>query len=269
MWPMIEILKEPLIIKSLIAICLSSLLSGIIGSILVVKKMGQFAGGIAHAVLGGLGIAVFFNLSLNITAFFTAIISALIIGIIYIKGKLSEDTAISMVWAAGMAIGVIFMSKSPGYNTNIFSYLFGNILLVSNEDIYILISILLLNISIILFLFQHIKAICFDMEFSRVLGLRTNLIYFIILFMIAISIVAIIKVSGIILVIAFLSIPVALSFQFSKKLSTLILYSSILNIIFSIIGFFIAYRFDLPPGPTIVIIGIILYLISNILKSII
>jgi zinc transport system permease protein len=262
-------LTQSFLQKALLVGLLSSIACGITGTYVVVKRITFISGGIAHAVLGGMGIAYYFGINPIIGATVASLVSAFIIGFISIKGFQNEDTIIGALWAIGMAVGILFISLAPGYNTDLMSYLFGNILMVSNNDI-ILISILDIFILIILFMFfKHFLAICFDEEFAKVRGLNVEMIYLLLLCLVSITVVILIQVVGLILVIALLTLPAAIAGNFFTNLWKIMTGAIILGAIFNISGLAVSYQFDLPSGATIILIAGSCYILSIIIVKII
>jgi len=187
--------------NAIIAGILASIVCGITGTFVVVKKITFISGGIAHAVLGGVGIAFYFSMPPIIGAFVSAILSAIIIGLVKLKANQHEDTVISALWAMGMAVGVIFMYLTPGYSTDLLSYLFGNILMVSSTNLYILAGLNVFIIFIVIIFYRQFVAITYDEEQARLRGLPVNFLYILLLCIIALTIVVLIQIVGIILVI--------------------------------------------------------------------
>lgn len=252
---------------------LCSFASGVVGSFVTVKRITSIAGAIAHSTIGGLGIALYLNqecgwdfLTPLHGTFFSAILSALIIGFLTLYGKQREDTVLSSIWSIGMAIGLFFISKTSGYNQDLLSYLFGNILMVTQKDL-ILIGILDFVILFISILFYHkFLAICFDEEFARLRGIHTGFYSVLLYLLTALTVIMLIQVVGIVMVIALLTLPQAISSEFSKKLWHMILYSILISIFCSLSGLFLSYQYDLPPGAMIVLIAGLLYFIVVSLK---
>ena len=179
----------------IIAALLASIAFGVIGTFVVTRRISSIAGAIAHSVLGGIGAALYFKVEYGLAwchpmlgAIIAAIIAALVIGFVSIYAKQREDTIIGAIWAIGMAIGLLFIANTPG-EFHLEDYLFGNIQLISQNDIYL---ILILDIVIILpaiLLFNNILGVCFDSHFSELCGVRVKLIYFMLLIMTALTIV--------------------------------------------------------------------------------
>jgi len=252
---------------ALLACLLASIGCGIIGSFVVVKRIGSLAGGIAHAILAGMGIAYFFGGSPMIGATVMALISAILISQIKFRWKQDEDILIAAFWSVGMAVGVLFISQTPGYNINLMSYLFGNILLVSGLD---LVRMLILDIVIIVLVklfYQQFLATAFDEEFARLRGVNVQLFDIIMLSMIALTVVLLIQIVGLILVIALLILPAATAAQFSHSLPRMMFIAVILSSVLTFTGLAISYQPDLPSGAVMIILAGVIYVISIAAKS--
>ncbi|MCX7821280.1 MAG: metal ABC transporter permease [Brevinematales bacterium] len=262
----------PFIRNAIFASLLSSILFGVIGSIVSVKRISGLAGAISHAILGGVGIGLFLasnkiisNFSPILGAIIFAIITAVIIGVISIKAKQREDTVINALWAIGMSIGIVFIAKTPEY-VDPMSYLFGNILLISDLNLFLIFIMDILVILLTYRYYRQIQAITFDEEFARVRGINTNLIFIILLIITAISIVLLQTFVGIVMVIAMLTIPVGVAFHFSKNLFGLMIFSSIFSFLFSIFGLIISWLLDLPAGAVIVLFAGVVYFLVSLFK---
>jgi zinc transport system permease protein len=252
---------------ALIGGLLASIACGIIGPFVVVRKIGYVSGGIAHTVLAGLGIAYFLGQSPIIGALITAIIAALIIGWVSLKAKKFEDTIISVLWAMGMAVGIIFMAKTPGYNMDLMSYLFGNILMITKQNLYLLLGLDLIIIIIITLLYKQLLAVCFDEEFAKLRGLATQFYYLLLLCLVAFTVVSLIQVVGLILVIALLTIPAAIANQYVNSVAKMMFIAVFLGFIFTAGGLGISYQLNLPSGATIILFAGITFLCSSSLKK--
>src|SRR5690554_3357260 len=201
----------PFLRNALFAGLLSSVLFGVLGTVVTVKRIAGLAGAISHAVLGGIGMALFLsatgkvaNLSPIVGAIIFAVLAAIVIGIVSLKAQQREDTVINAIWAIGMSIGVLFMAKTPGY-TDPTSYLFGNILLISNRDL-LLLGLLDLFVLILVFRFYNqLEASSFDSEFAQVKGISSSLVFLVILSVTAIAVVLLQTYVGIVMVIAMLT----------------------------------------------------------------
>jgi zinc transport system permease protein len=262
-------LSEHLFLQYAIAAgVLASISCGITGTFVVVKRIGFISGGIAHTALGGLGVAFYFGINPMIGALLSAILAAVIIGFVTIKVEEQADTVIGALWAVGMATGLIFMSATPGYNVNLVSYLFGNILMVSRTDLYMLLTLNIVIIIIVFIFYRQFVLISFDEVYSKLRGLKVNLVYILLLCIIALTVVLLIQVVGLILVIALLTLPAAISRIYFNKMSRIMISAIFLGLLFTISGLvFSYYGRNLPAGATIIIVAGTVYLISAGIKS--
>ena len=265
---MIELLQYQFMQHAIIAGLLSAIACGVIGSFVVVKRMVSISGGIAHASFGGIGLGYLLGFNPVTGALAFSLGAAVIMGTISKKTRLSADTSIGVLWATGMALGVIFISLAPGYAPDLFSYLFGNILTVPRSDI-ILMSILDGVILLVVFMFyKEFSALSFDEEFTHIIGVPTFVLYLLLLCLIALTIVVLIRAVGIVLVIALITIPAAIAYQFTKRLKNMMLLAVILGIIFTTAGLWLSYQLDIASGATIIIVSASTLLISTLLLRI-
>jgi zinc transport system permease protein len=262
---MIEIIYYEFMRKALIAALLASISCGIIGVYVVVKRIVFISAGISHAAFGGVGLGYFLGMEKNPAPCvlpFTSL-SAILMGVVRKRTRIPEDTAIGILWVIGMGLGVILVNLTPGgYTVNPFSYLFGNILLVSPVDLILMAVLDAIIIALVVLLYNEFQAISFDEEYATAIGLPSEYLYLILLCLIALSVVVLIRVVGIILVIAMLTIPAAVSRQFTTSLSRMMLLSTLFCSIFTIGGICLSYIFDLPSGATIVLFFAFIFLIS-------
>ena len=263
---MLDILHYEFIQNAIIAGLLVSIASGIIGSLIIVNRMVFLAGGIAHTSYGGIGLAVYFGLPIFLGASVFAVGAALLMAIITLNQRDKIDTFIGLIWAVGMAIGIIFVDLTPGYNVDLMSYLFGSILAVSNDDITYM-SILLIAIIIIVTLFyREILAVSYDSEYANLRGINVKFFYTLILILSALTVVIAIKVVGLILVIALLTIPIYIAEKISTSLGTMMFVSGVLSSVFTLVGLWFSYQFDLTSGASIILVsafGLTLFLFTT------
>jgi len=262
---MMGILHYEFVRNAVIASILVGIACGIVGSLVVVKRIVFISGGISHAAFGGIGIGLFLGFNPVIAAIPFSILSAL--GISALKReRVSEDTSIGILWAVGMAIGIIFASLTPGYATDLISYLFGNILMVSKQDIIMMIALDSLIILLIILFYREFLAVCFDEEFAATLGIPVDLFYSMLLCGVALSVVVLVKVVGIILVIALLTIPAAIAKQFTNDLKNMIIVSTFVCIALTIAGLYLSFVLNLPSGATIVLFSALSFGVSAAMK---
>ncbi len=256
------LLTQGFLQNALMAALLASLGCGIVGSFVVVKRIGYLAGGIAHSVLGGLGIAYYLGADPRAGAMLAAVAAALIIGGVSLHWKQHEDIIIGALWAVGMAVGIVFISQTPGYTVDLMSYLFGNILMVSRTDLYVMAGLDAAVAALVALFYKQILAICFDEEFARIRGLSVGAIYLLLLCMVAVTVVSLIQVVGLILVIALLTLPAAIASQFVGSVAATMAVACILGAVFGFIGLGVSYASNLPSGATIILVAGLTYLLS-------
>lgn len=265
----------PFLRNALIIGILSSISFGVIGTFVVIRKISYIAGAISHSVLAGIGFALYAREAFNWTwfhptmgAFIAAIISAIIIGSVKIYANEREDSVIGAIWAIGMAVGLLFISKTTGY-TDPMSYLFGNILIVSNTDLYLVTILDIVVITVGILFFNKLQASSFDEEYTSIRGGSPNFYYFLILVLTAITVVLMTTIVGIVMVIALLTIPSAISGLFHRRLAPIILTTVALTMIFSVSGIAVSYLTDTPSGPVIIVLAGGTYMISLLLKTVV
>jgi len=247
-----------LISNSIYASILLSIAIGIIGSLIVINKASSITGSIAHGSFGGIGIGIYLGVNILLSTTIFTIILAIILAFITLKLPSRKDSLISVIWAIGMSIGILFLSLSNGYHADALSYLFGNILLIDKSDlIFMGIVDLILLISIIL-LYNHFLAMSYDKEFLSLRKINTNLLYTYFLVLTSLTIVISVKSIGIILILALFTIPALIAEKFTKKFYQMIILSGVISLIIMISGILISYFTDLAPTPIIVIIASIL-----------
>lgn len=256
------LMSQSFLQMSLLAGLLASLGCGVIGTFVVVKRITFLAGGIAHSVLAGMGAAVYFGFDPLMGALIAAIVSALLIGWIRLNWKTQEDTLIGAIWAMGMAIGLLFISQTPGYASSLTSYLFGNILLVPEQDVWFMGILDLVLLLIVGLFYRQFLAVIFDEEFARLRGVPVSFFYLLLLCLIAVTVVLLIHVVGLILVIALLTLPAAIAGHYVHSLGGMMLIATLLGSSFTVGGLALSYSPDLPAGPTIILLAGSAYVIS-------
>ncbi|HOT03683.1 MAG TPA: metal ABC transporter permease [Methanolinea sp.] len=248
--------------NAILAGLLASLSCGIIGSYVVVKRMVSISGGISHAAFGGVGLGYLFGVDPLAGAFGFTTAVALGIGVLKEKAGQNLDTLVAAVWAAGMAVGIICISLAPGYAPDLFSYLFGNILLVPRSDIVMMGVLCGVVLGVVAVLYTQLQAVTFDEEYARVMNLPVTWLSLLLLVLVAITVVMLIRVVGIILVIALLTLPAATARGFSKTLFSMMALSVCLGLVFSLGGLWLSYLLDIPSGATIILFATAGYVIS-------
>jgi zinc transport system permease protein len=252
---------------------LASVACGIIGTYIVVRRISYIADGIAHTVLGGMGAALYVQKVYHLPgvlplhgALIAALIAAVIIGVVSLRAKQREDTVISALWAVGMAVGIVFISQTPGYNEDLMGYLFGNILMVSGNDLWMLAGLDAIIVIVGLLFYNQFTAVCFDQEFARLRGINVEAFYLLLLGLAALTVVLLATVVGIVMVIALLTLPVGIAAALSSTMLRMMIISAILCAIFTTSGLAFSYGPDYPPGAVTIIIAGAAYLAATTLK---
>jgi zinc transport system permease protein len=260
--------RYPLLQYALITGVLASIACGIIGSYVVTKRISYIAGSIAHTVLGGLGAARYFQTVYHwewfhplYGAVFAALISAVIIGLVSMRAKQREDTVIGSLWAVGMATGILFIYKTPGYNEDLMSYLFGSILMVSPQELWMIAGLDILVVIAGVLFYNQFLALCFDEEYARLRGVHVEFYYLVLLCLTALTVVLLVTVVGIVMVIALITLPAAVAGELTKRLWHMMALSTVLTVLFTTAGLAVSYGPDLPAGATTIIIAGTTYLL--------
>jgi len=263
---MIDALQFDFMQHALLAGVLVSFAAGIIGSLIVVNRMVFLAGGIAHTSYGGIGLAVYFGLPIFLGASLFAVGAALLIAMLTLKKRHRMDTFIGLIWAVGMAIGVIFVDLTPGYNVDLMSYLFGSILAVSSSDLYFMAALLLVIVLFVTLRYRDILAVSYDPEYAELRGVNVRFFYTLILILSALTVVISIKVVGLILVIAMLTIPVYIAEKISNSLFFMMFISGAIATLFTLVGLWLSYSYNLTSGASIILVSAVslgLFLLIN------
>lgn len=259
---MVEALQFEFMRNALMAGLLASVICGVIGTLIVVNRLVFLSGGIAHSAYGGIGLAFFLGLPYMVGAFSFALFSAMIMAAVSTQSKQRADTIIGVMWAVGMAVGILLIDLTPGYNVDLMSYLFGSILSVPRSDLLIMTiagtGILLL----VFYFFNDLLVMSYDEEFALVRGVPVRRLYYMLIGIVAVTVVMMVQVVGLILVIALLTIPPYISEKYTKSLAQMMILSCFLGGVFTTSGLWISYRFDLTSGATIIFLAGIVFLLS-------
>lgn len=249
---------------------LASISFGIIGTYVVARRITYIAGAIAHCVLGGIGAGLYLQKQVGISwfdpmtgALIAAVLAALIIGMVSLHAGQREDTVIGALWAIGMAVGLLFIAKTPGYIEPM-SYLFGNILLVSRQDLWVVVGLDALVVCLTAFFYNTFLAVCFDEEFARLRGIKTEIYYLLLLCLTALTVVVLVRVVGIVLVIALLTLPAAIAGNFTRALWQMMILAILFCMSFIGAGLALSYSHNLPGGPTIIVLAGAVYLLVTL-----
>jgi zinc transport system permease protein len=245
--------------NAILAGLLASIACGIIGSYVVVRRMVSMSGGISHAAFGGIGLGYYLGIDPILGALGFTVVTALIMGVLRMRAREQLDTLIGAVWAAGMATGILFVYLSPGFAPDLFSYLFGNILLVPRSSLSLMGVLVLLIITFVGLFYTQLLAITFDEEYAEIMNLPVEPLLLLLLTLIAFTVVMLIQVVGIILVIALLTLPAAISRMCTAHLGPMMLLSIGFGAFFSTGGILLSSLFDVPSGATIILLATLVY----------
>ena len=234
---------------------ITAVICGILGTLVVVNRIAFLSGGIAHAAFGGIGLAFFMGWSYLAGTIGFSLVAAMVMATVTLRARHHADTIIGVVWAVGMAIGIILLDLTPGYNVDLMSYLFGSILAVRTTDLWAMLGVGLLIALFVGYFYNALIAMSYDDEFARIRGVPVTFLYLAMIGMIAVAIVLIIQVVGLILVIALLTIPPFIAEKYSRSLVTMMAISVVLSAVFTLGGLWFSYRYNLTSGATIILVA--------------
>lgn len=257
-----EALQFDFMQNALLAGILVSIACGIIGTFVVINRIVFISGGIAHAAYGGIGLGYYLNFNPVLGAVGFSVLAALGMGLAQRKTRQRSDTIIGVMWAFGMAIGIILIDLSPGYKADLMSYLFGSILTVSRLDLAIMLGLDAFIVALSILFYKELLAISFDENFAVVMNVPVDRIYLTLMCMIALTIVMMMRIVGLIMVIALLTIPAAIGGHFVHNMKGTMVIASLLGMVFTTIGLGISYTFNLTSGATIILVASLGYLVS-------
>lgn len=263
---MLNILHYEFMRNALLAGMLVSIACGVVGSLVVVNRLSSLTGGVAHAAYGGLGLAVFFRWPLLAGAMLFSLAASLVMGYVTVEKKERSDTTIGVVWALGMAFGILMIDLTKGYFVDLMSYLFGSILAVPVQSIFFMAGLDVLILASTVLLYKELVALSYDEEFANISGVPVRALYYFVLVLVALCVVVLIRVVGLILVIALFTIPASIAELFTRKLSRIMIVSSGLGVVFTVAGLFLSYYFNLTSGATIILVAGVSYFTALLLR---
>ncbi|MBD3285363.1 iron chelate uptake ABC transporter family permease subunit [candidate division WOR-3 bacterium] len=255
-------LESAFMTRAMLAGVIVSLLLSVLGFFILLRKMSFIGVGIAHAAFGGVALGQLLGVPVLVSAAFFSVATGVGIGAVTRNGRIKEDTAIGIFFAAGMALGILFIYLKPGYSADIISYLFGSILAVTGADLWIIAIVSTLVLGLILLFFKELLASSFDAELARVSGIPERFLFYLLLGLVSLGIVVSIKIVGIVLVSALLVLPAATALQYSRRWLLVVFLAVLFGLIYTIGGLIASYWLDIPSGATIVILGTIIFLVS-------
>jgi len=256
---MLEVLGFEFFRNALLAGVFASIACGIIGTYVVVRRMVSVSGGISHAAFGGVGLGYYLGIDPLLGAAVFTVATALGMGVLEIRARQQMDTIIGAVWAAGMALGILFVYLTPGFAPDLFSYLFGNILLVPQGDVLLMAVLVAIIVAIVGLFYLEFQAVTFDPDYARVMNLPVERLSLLLLVLVALTVVMLIRVVGIILVIALLTIPAAISRLYTGRVWSMMLLATGLGALFTLIGIGLSYVLNVPSGATIILVSTAAY----------
>lgn len=258
--------ESAFMIRALIAGTLVSVLLSLLGFFVVLRKMSFIGVGIAHAAFGGVALGRLLGIPVFLSASVFSVAAGLGIGFITRRGKIKEDTAIGIFFAAGMALGVLFLALKPGYTADLMSYLFGSILAVTPADLWLIAAVAVIILLGVLLFFKELLASSFDADLARASGIPEGVLFYLLLGLVSLGIVSAVKIVGVVLVSALLVLPSATALQWSRSYIRVLALSVIFGLACTVGGLAASYRLDIPSGATIVILGTAAFLFSLILS---
>ncbi len=259
---MIEALQFEFMRNAVFAGLLAGVICGIMGSLVVVNRIVFLSGGIAHAAYGGIGMAFYFGWSYLLGTIGFSLAVAMVMAAVSMKARHRADTVIGVLWAVGMALGIILIDLTPGYHVDLMSYLFGSILTVPRSDILVMFAICLSISVLAVFFYKDLLAMSYDREFARIRGVPVKGLYYGMIAILAVAVVLVIRVVGLILVIALLTIPPFIVERYARSLLQMMVWSSVLGAVFTFAGLWLSYRYDLTSGASIIMVSGIAFVLS-------
>jgi len=266
---MIEALQFEFMRNALLAGLLASIVCGVIGTLIVVNRLVFLSGGVAHTAYGGIGLAFYFGWPYMIGATLFAFVSAMIMAAVTLTSKQRADTIIGVMWAVGMATGVILIDMTPGYNVDLMSYLFGSILSVPRTDLIAMASLTAVILALVSYYYQDLLVMSYDEEFARVRGVPVRALYFMLIGTVAVTVVIVVQVVGLVLVIALLTMPPYIAEKYTRSLLQMMIVSSMFGILFICTGLWASYVYDLTSGAAIILVAGTGFFLSLLLDRII
>lgn len=252
--------------NAVIGIAIISVAAAMIGTYIISRRLVAISGGVTHACFGGLGLGYFLGINPIATAALFAVGSSLGVELMSSRYRVREDSAIAVVWAIGMAIGVIFVFLTPGYVPELNSFLFGNILTITRGDLWLFAIYTVLLLLFFARRFRTIVAVAFDRDFAKVSGLPVTYISTVMTVAVAVCIVLTIKLVGIMLLMSMLSLPQLISEIFTSRFRSMMILSCLISLIGSLGGLFLSAYIDVPCSALIVGVFCLIFVICKIVS---
>ncbi len=259
---MLDMLHYEFMRNALYAGVLVSIACGVVGTLVVVNRLSFLSGGIAHCAYGGLGLAAFLGWPPVVGAVLFSLASSAVMGYVTLEKKERSDTIIGVVWAVGMAFGIIMIDLTKGYYVDMMSYLFGSIMAVPGRGVLLMLALDALIVLVVSALYKEFLGISYDQEFAQISGVAVKALYYLLFLLIAFSVVMLIQVVGLILVIALFTIPASIAEMYTKDLRRVMVFASLLGAVFTVCGLMLAYVLNLSAGATIILVAGVSYLVA-------
>ncbi|MCA9726661.1 MAG: metal ABC transporter permease [Candidatus Eisenbacteria bacterium] len=269
---MFDAFQHPFFQRAVLAGLLAAVACGLVGSYVVVKRISSISGGLSHAAFGGVGLGYFLGIPPMAGATVFTLLCGMALGVAYRRMESKLDTLISTMWAGGMAIGILFVALTPGFAPDLMSYLFGSILLVPEHHLWLTLALDVVVLLVVALFFKELQAIAFDEEFSLVMGVPVPAMFQVLLALTALTIVVLIRVVGILLVIALLTVPAAIARQWSDRLLTMMGLATAVGAVCTTAGLWGSFVLSetlgvsVPSGPLIILLALLLYGMSTLLR---
>ncbi len=266
---MIDALQFEFMRNALMAGLVASVICGVIGTLIVVNRLVFLSGGVAHSAYGGIGLAFFLGLPYLLGATVFAFGSAMIMAAVSLRSKERTDTIIGAMWSMGMATGILLLDLTPGYNVDLMSYLFGSILSVPGSELVVMTLLTCIILFLVLYYYGDLLLMSYDEEFAQVRGVPVKRLYFLLIGMVAVTVVMVVQVVGLILVIALLTIPPYIAEKYTSSLLQMMVVSSFLGMMFIFGGLWASYSYDLTSGAAIIFVAGIVFFLSMLLDKLV
>lgn len=270
----VDLLEFRFLQHAVLAAILCSIISGVMGAFVVIRRSTYGVGAIAHCALGGIGLARYLQVvhgwqwfSPMLGAMLSALLAAAVVSVVRARAFEREDTLLSGMWALGMAVGITFMTLTPGYAQDLMGYLFGDILLVSSVDLLTMAVLACLVLGFIAWAFDRLIAVSFNPQLAELRGIHSTLMDTLFTLATALTVVVLVRLVGIVLVIALLTLPAATAGRWSSSLPHTLLLAVLISALTLLAGLWISYEWNLPAGATIIQLAALLYFATLLFKK--
>lgn len=264
---LVNFFQYSFLVNALIAGSLLAVLAGLLGVFLVLRKLSLIGDGLSHVSFGAVALGLLLGVYPYYISLPLTVLASFLVFRLMDKGKIYGDTAIGIVSAAGVSLGVIIASLAGGFNVDLFSYLFGSLLAVSNSEIYFLLVLTTLTIAFIIINYRSLFALSFDEASAKTMGVKTEGLNRIILVLLALTVAAAVKAVGVMLVSALLILPAASALQKTSSFKGTLIRSVIFALASVIFGLLASINFNLPTGASIVASGLVLFALAYIFRK--